>query len=254
MVSHETPLLCLLAALSLSITLYSRESPICGRWNGSIDGWEQLFNTPIVVYATVVYGMHYYVMLPECSECDFRIDRHGMEQRILSIEIRAVSKAVDRYLGESMPLSAKETTGGNAHIIMFLARNRDREIYQHTIEQKFCITRSTASRVLALMEKKGLIARESVAHDARCKRIVLTDKADAIVADLKANGERVDRLLVDGFTQAEQDALHDYVERMRANIERAQHEFEHQTSSQTPSTAAPEYSEAEVINTKEENK
>lgn len=254
MVSHETPLLCLLAALSLSITLYSRESPICGRWNGSIDGWEQLFNTPIVVYATVVYGMHYYVMLPECSECDFRIDRHGMEQRILSIEIRAVSKAVDRYLGESMPLSAKETTGGNAHIIMFLARNRDRGIYQHTIEQKFCITRSTASRVLALMEKKGLIARESVAHDARCKRIVLTDKADAIVADLKANGERVERLLVDGFTQAEQDALHDYVERMRANIERAQHEFEHQTSSQTPSTAAPEYSEAEVINTKEENK
>ena len=254
MVSHETPLLCLLAALSLSITLYSRESPICGRWNGSIDGWEQLFNTPIVVYATVVYGMHYYVMLPECSECDFRIDRHGMEQRILSIEIREVSKAVDRYLGESMPLSAKETTGGNAHIIMFLARNRDREIYRHTIEQKFCITRSTASRVLALMEKKGLIARESVAHDARCKRIVLTDKADAIVADLKANGERVERLLVDGFTQTEQDALHDYVERMRANIERAQHEFEHQTSSQTPSTAAPEYSEAEVINTKEENK
>ena len=177
-----------------------------------------------------------------------------MEQRILSIEIRAVSKAVDRYLGESMPLSAKETTGGNAHIIMFLARNRDREIYQHTIEQKFCITRSTASRVLALMEKKGLIARESVAHDARCKRIVLTDKADAIVAHLTANGERVERLLVDGFTQAEQDALHDYVERMRANIERAQQEFDHQTSSQTPSMAAPEYSEAEVINTKEENK
>ena len=79
MVSHETPLLCLLAALSLSITLYSRESPICGRWNGTFDGWENLFNTPIVVYATVVYGMHYYVMLPECSECDFRIDRHGME-------------------------------------------------------------------------------------------------------------------------------------------------------------------------------
>ena len=110
-----------------------------------------------------------------------------MDQHILSIEMRAVTKAVDRYLGESMPQTARETTGGNAHIIMFLARNRGREIYQHTIEQKFCITRSTASRVLALMEKKGLIARESVEHDARCKRIVLTDKADAIVADLKAN-------------------------------------------------------------------
>ena len=63
--------------------------------------------------------------------------RRTMDQHILSIEMRAVTKAVDRYLGESMPLSAKETTGGNAHIIMFLARNRNREIYQHTIEQKF---------------------------------------------------------------------------------------------------------------------
>ena len=133
-----------------------------------------------------------------------------MEQRILSIEIRAVSKAVDRYLGESMPLSAKGTTGGNAHIIMFLARNRDREIYQHTIEQKFCITRSTASRVLALMEKNGLIARESVAHDARCKRIVLTDKADAIVADLKANGERVERLLVEAVEWCKSRGLEFY--------------------------------------------
>lgn len=111
-----------------------------------------------------------------------------MDQHILSIEMRAVTKAVDRYLGESMPQTARETTGGNAHIIMFLARNRGREIYQHTIEQKFCITRSTASRVLALMEKKGLIARESVEHDARCKRIVLTDKADAI--GRRSQGER----------------------------------------------------------------
>lgn len=179
--------------------------------------------------------------------------RGTMDQHILSIEMRAVTKAVDRYLGESMPQTAKETTGGNAHIIMFLARNRDREIYQHTIEQKFCITRSTASRVLALMEKKGLIARESVEHDARCKRIVLTDKADAIVADLKANGERVERLLVDGFSESEKAALRDYVARMRANIDRAQYEFEHQALPQSPAVTAPGQNGAEVVDTKEEN-
>ena len=169
-----------------------------------------------------------------------------MDQHILSIEMRAVTKAVDRYLGESMPQTARETTGGNAHIIMFLARNRGREIYQHTIEQKFCITRSTASRVLALMEKKGLIARESVEHDARCKRIVLTDKADAIV-------DRVERLLVGGFSDGEKAALRDYVARMRANIERAQREFEHQTLPQSPVVMAPDQDGAEVANTKEEN-
>ena len=82
MVSHETPLLCLLAALSLSITLYSRESPICGRWNGSIDGWEQLFNTPIVVYATVVYGSLYHELLrmQQCGvKAHTRMASHGTE-------------------------------------------------------------------------------------------------------------------------------------------------------------------------------
>lgn len=94
------------------------------------------------------------------------------------------------------------------------------------------------------MEKKGLIARESVEHDARCKRIVLTDKA---------NGDRVERLLVGGFSDGEKAALRDYVARMRANIERAQREFEHQTLPQSPVVMAPDQDGAEVANTKEEN-
>ena len=90
-------------------------------------------------------------------------------------------------------------------------------------------------------------------NDARCKRIVLTDKADAIVADLKANGDRVERLLVGGFSDGEKAALRDYVARMRANIERAQREFEHQTLPQSPVVMAPDQDGAEVANTKEEN-
>ncbi|WP_338024176.1 MarR family winged helix-turn-helix transcriptional regulator [Bifidobacterium amazonense] len=149
-----------------------------------------------------------------------------MDQHVLSIEMRSLSKAVDRYLGETMPESAQSATGGNAHIIIFLDRNRDKPIYQHTIEQKFCITRSTASRVLALMEKKGLIVREPVPHDARLKRIVLTPKADDIVADLKANGARTERLLVEGLTPLEQETLRLCIQRMRENIAEAQREFE----------------------------
>lgn len=148
-----------------------------------------------------------------------------MDRHILSLEIRALTRAVDRYLTESMPGSARAATGGNAHIIMFLARNRDVDIYQHTIEQRFDITRSTASRVLSLMEEKGLVTREPVAHDARCKRIVLTDKADAIVSGLRENGERVERRLVEGFSEQEQAMALEYVLRMRDNIALAQREI-----------------------------
>lgn len=179
-----------------------------------------------------------------------------MDKHVLSIEMRALSKAVDRYLGESMPESARVATGGNAHIILFLARNRDRPIYQHDIERKFCITRSTASRVLALMEKKGLIVRESVAHDARCKRIVLTDKADAIVADLKANGERMEELLVEGLTPLERETLLACIHRMRENIGAAQREFEQRAGTQprTPATSVQEQEMTHNDQTKEESK
>ncbi|NEG90394.1 MarR family transcriptional regulator [Bifidobacterium aerophilum] len=153
-----------------------------------------------------------------------------------------------------MPESARDATGGNAHIILFLARNRDKPIYQHTIEQKFCITRSTASRVLALMEKKGLIVREPVPHDARLKRIVLTDKADGIVADLKANGERTERLLVAGLSPLEQETLRQCIRRMRANINEAQHEFEQHAVPLAHTAPSPDKEPDNADNTKEESK
>ena len=40
---------------------------------------------------------------------------------------------------------------------------------------------------------------------------------------------------------------------MRANIDRAQHEFEHQTLPQSPVVMAPDQDGAEVANTKEES-
>lgn len=153
-----------------------------------------------------------------------------MDKHILSFDLRALVKSLNRLLSETMPETARIATGGNARIIMFLARNRNHDIYQHTIEQKFCITRSTASRVLALMEKKGLIERVPVEHDARLKKIVLTDKADAIVSILVENGERIEQRLVEGFSDEERAALAGYVSRMRANIDAARCEFEERES------------------------
>ena len=52
----------------------------------------------------------------------------------------------------------------------------DTEIYQKDIEQEFKVSRATASNMLQLMERKGLIVRESVSCDARLKKISLTRK------------------------------------------------------------------------------
>ncbi len=81
-----------------------------------------------------------------------------------SVAMRSLHNVINRYLAVTRPMEVESLSGGNSDIIIFLARHSEREIFQHAVERRFGITRSTSSRVLALMERKGLIARESVAR------------------------------------------------------------------------------------------
>lgn len=63
-------------------------------------------------------------------------------------------------------------------IIDFLYRNQsDRALYQTDVEQEFNIQKSSATTLLQLMEKKGLIHRVPSKTDSRYKVIQLTKKA-----------------------------------------------------------------------------
>ena len=68
-------------------------------------------------------------------------------------------------------------TGTNGWVIGYIWRNRDHDVFQRDIEKEFSIRRSTASKVLKLMEGKKFIKRESVDYDARLKKLVLTSKS-----------------------------------------------------------------------------
>lgn len=50
----------------------------------------------------------------------------------------------------------------NGWVIVYLAHNSDRDVFQRDLEERFNVRRSTVSNILSLMEKKGLIKRESV--------------------------------------------------------------------------------------------
>ncbi|MEG0453641.1 MAG: MarR family transcriptional regulator, partial [Coprobacillus sp.] len=52
-----------------------------------------------------------------------------------------------------------------------------KDTFQKDIEEEFSINRSTTSEMLKLMCKKGMIQRVAVSHDARLKKIVLTDQS-----------------------------------------------------------------------------
>lgn len=140
-------------------------------------------------------------------------------------ELRSLSNMIRRYFEFSSHRNEIDTvTGNNGWIIGFLADRANQDIYQKDIENYFTITRSTVSRVLSLMEQKGLIERHAVAQDARLKKIVLTQKALEIRELMMEDAKKMEATLIQGFTEEEIDTLLSYLKRMKTNIANMQEE------------------------------
>lgn len=139
--------------------------------------------------------------------------------RKLSKEIHRLDMAVGRRLWQRLSEQSCEgvSTGTHCRIIRYLSEHQERDVYQRDVEKEFGITRSTASRVLTLMEEKGLILRESVETDARLKKLTLTEKARQCSDVMMQNGRSVDQQLLRGFTPEEEDQLFDFLARIYRN-------------------------------------
>lgn len=142
-----------------------------------------------------------------------------MDEIWIGREFHSLNNLIHRYFEFSSHKREVETiTGNNGWIIGYLSENADKDIYQRDIEKHFTIARSTASKVLRLMEEKGLIQRQPVAHDARLKKIILTQKAYEIKGLMREDAEMMERTLTQGFTEEELKTLHSYIQRMKENI------------------------------------
>lgn len=111
-----------------------------------------------------------------------------------------------------------EVTLMHGWIIRYLYTNQDKDVFQKDIEQYFSIGRSTVTNIIQLMERKGYIARESVEHDARLKKVVLTEKGIRNQEMLEDLVESLDTRLVDGITDEELYVFYSVIEKLKRNL------------------------------------
>lgn len=102
--------------------------------------------------------------------------------------------------------------------IGFLCRHSEEEIYQKHLETEFAISRATASNMLSVMERKGLITREPVAHDARLKQIVLTERAKNLNRQIEEDIRETEILLTKGMSEKDKQQMHSYLDMMILNL------------------------------------
>lgn len=148
-----------------------------------------------------------------------------MENADIAMGLRCLNNMIRRYfLNSASRKEVDRITDNNGWIIGFLTENEGRDIYQRDIEDHFAIAKSTASKVLGLMEEKGFIRRLPVREDARLKKIVLTDKAWDIHEMMAENRKEMEHCLLRGFTEEEMRDLGRYLDRMKENISEAQNQ------------------------------
>ncbi len=137
----------------------------------------------------------------------------------LTKQMCILSNAIRRYVARS-PIRQEiaNITGTHGWIIGYLMNHENEDIYQRDLEREFGISRSTTSKMLALMESKELIAREKVLSDDRLKKIVLTDKARMVAEKIDTDNASTEAKLTEGFSQEELDTFRSYLERMLQNI------------------------------------
>jgi len=122
-------------------------------------------------------------------------------------------------MAQARSMNLDEVTVMHGWILAYIYENQERDIYQKDIETKFGINRSTVTNIVKLMEKKGLIRRESVPRDARLKKLVLTEKG---IWAKKVSYEAVqatEKQTVLGISEEELDYFFNLIEKMRKNLE-----------------------------------
>ncbi len=143
-----------------------------------------------------------------------------MNARKIKDDIHAISNLVTRQVNESEHLqTVNRLTEANARIMGYLARNQHKKIFQRDIEKEMSVTRSTVSRVISLMEEKGLVERHPVEQDARLKHLVLTEKALEMHVAIISHIDHVESKLVGDFSEEELELLQSLLQRMKNNLE-----------------------------------
>lgn len=99
-------------------------------------------------------------------------------------------------------------------------QSKNRDVFQKDIEKEFNIRRSTATVMLQNLEQKELIVRQAVNHDARLKKIVLTDKAVQCHFYIREQLDAFNRELEEGITMEEKEEFFRILAKIERNLKK----------------------------------
>ena len=111
-------------------------------------------------------------------------------------------------------------TGVQSRVIYYiLVHCQEGPVFQRDVESAFGLSRSTATGILQLLEKNGIIRKESVDSDARLKSLVPTQRAAELDAQVRACLRETDLMLTRGLSDGQVQLFKEMAAQMLHNLD-----------------------------------
>ena len=137
----------------------------------------------------------------------------------LGLEIKKLNNLISRNISNLKTIAMlNEISNSNGFILRYIEEHENELVTQKDIEVAFGITRSTASTVLSLMEKKELIIREALKEDNRVKKVMITDKGKSVNADIKKEIDDFEQTLILGLSEEEINQFLNCINKIKNNL------------------------------------
>lgn len=142
------------------------------------------------------------------------------KEKMVGFQLRETGNIVNRFIEVNKKMDGGEKddiTKVQGWILGHLCENEENDIFQKDIEKIFNISRSTATEILKLLEKKGYIQRVAVPYDARLKKIIVTEKAKKKHQRIVNNIHRTEEKICKGISKEELEVFFAVLEKIKDN-------------------------------------
>ncbi len=141
----------------------------------------------------------------------------GVMNREIVFYLKKISQTMEKILNKELEII--DLTSMQAHVLIYLYKNKNNIINQRDIEREFELTNPTVNGILNRLENKGFIKRVVSHIDARNKVISLTDKSVLLINNMKKSAEKMESKMTLGINKDELDIFYRVIKKMFDNVQ-----------------------------------
>ncbi|MEW6857776.1 MarR family transcriptional regulator [Streptococcus iniae] len=137
----------------------------------------------------------------------------------LFAELRELTHQIEHICEETArKYDITHLAGSQGHVLVFLERNQEKEIFVKDIEKELQISKSVSSNLVKRMEKNGFIEVVPSKTDKRYKQIVLSAEGKSKIPVLQECRMDIEHYFLKGISKEDMKTVGKVIMQLRKNM------------------------------------